>query len=107
MLPKTFLELYASIVSANHLGAEDFADRISLFTVVLLLLCSLVVAAKQYFLRPIACYVSVSPSGTGFDDFLSSYCWVHGTIPLRPDELMPTSDIEWKTYDRLRRIGTH
>ncbi|KAF5405746.1 hypothetical protein PHET_00758 [Paragonimus heterotremus] len=99
------IKLYASIVSANHLGVEDFADRVSLLTVVLLLLCSLVVAAKQYFLEPIACYVSVSPSGTGFDGFLSSYCWVHGTIPLRPGELMPTSDVEWKNYDNLRRIN--
>lgn len=69
------------------------------------MIACVVVSAKQFFMETIACYIPVNPSGDDFNDFLSTYCWTHGTIPLFPNEKMPDSDDVWKEYDRHRRIG--
>ncbi|KAH8855333.1 Innexin unc-9 [Schistosoma japonicum] len=46
----------------------------------------------------------VHPSGKDFENFLSDYCWVHGTIPLRSNEPMPKTPEEWEIYEKQRRI---
>ncbi|KAK4473103.1 hypothetical protein MN116_004290, partial [Schistosoma mekongi] len=99
-----FIELFAKYNYANRVAVEDFSDRLSLFTVVLFLIACIVVSAKQYFLNSISCYIPVKPTGENYNAYLTDYCWVHGTIPLRPDEPMPTTPKEWEQYDQLRRI---
>ncbi|VEL39433.1 unnamed protein product [Protopolystoma xenopodis] len=103
MVGSDFLDLFQKLQATNRVSIEDFSDRINIFTVLLFLLCCLVVSAKQYLLNSISCFVPVSPTGDNFQAFLSDYCWVHGTIPLRSDEPIPSTQAEWKDYDEQRR----
>ncbi|KAM7540100.1 hypothetical protein Aperf_G00000034424 [Anoplocephala perfoliata] len=105
MVGKEFIDLFRSIQLNSNLSVDDFADRLNLFTVVLLLLCVLLVSVKQYVFNSISCYIPVSPSGSEFKNYVADYCWVHGTIPLRADEEMPTTPEEWDLYDKYRRIS--
>ncbi|THD26770.1 Innexin [Fasciola hepatica] len=105
MVAEDFLGVFGSVLVPNALGVEDFADRLNLFTVVLFILAGTVITVKQYVLQSISCYVSVSPTGENFNEFLTSYCWVHGTIPLSSNEQMPNTDQEWDRYDEVRRIS--
>ncbi|CAH8433291.1 unnamed protein product [Schistosoma turkestanicum] len=104
MVAQEFINFFTTIQLPASTGIEDFGDRLNFFTTILFLIATLVVTAKQYVLGAISCYVSVSPSGTGFDTFLVNYCWVHGTIPLRSNEPLPETDAQWKEYDMHRRI---
>ncbi|VDL18509.1 unnamed protein product [Hymenolepis diminuta] len=104
MVGKEFIDLFRSIQQGSNLSVDDFADRLNLFTVVLLLLCTILISMKQYVFNSISCYIPVSPSGSEFKNYVTDYCWVHGTIPLRPDEEMPTTTEEWNLYDKYRRI---
>lgn len=105
MVAKEFIDLFRSIQLNSNLSVDDFADRLNLFTVILLLLCVILVSVKQYVFNSISCYIPVSPSGSEFKNYVADYCWVHGTIPLRPDEDMPTTPEEWDLYDKYRRIS--
>ncbi|KAF8569955.1 hypothetical protein P879_01832 [Paragonimus westermani] len=105
MVSQQFMEFYQKISVANHVGIEDTADRLNLFTVVLFGLAALVVGVKQYIMNDISCYIPVSPTGERFKEFVNDYCWVHGTIPLRRNEAMPDSDEVWDEYERFRRIS--
>ncbi|KAF6772073.1 hypothetical protein AHF37_08712 [Paragonimus kellicotti] len=89
---------------SNQLTLEDFSDRLTLVTCVLFCLASTVVGVKQYVFNSISCYIPVAPDGQDFKDYLHSYCWVHGTIPLRANESLPKSEEQWDVYDRLRRV---
>ncbi|KAF7261850.1 hypothetical protein EG68_00805 [Paragonimus skrjabini miyazakii] len=89
----------------NQLTLEDFSDRLTLVTCVLFSLASTVVGVKQYVFNSISCYIPVAPDGQDFKDYLHSYCWVHGTIPLRANESLPKSEEQWDLYDRLRRVN--
>ena len=106
MVGKEFLDIFKTVQLNANLSVDDFADRINLFTVVLLLACTVIVSVKQYVFNSISCYIPVQPSGSDFKNYLSDYCWVHGTIPLRQDEKMPTTPEEWSLYDKYRRIST-
>ncbi|KAL5961552.1 Innexin unc-7 [Taenia solium] len=104
MVGKEFIDLFRSFQTNTNLSVDDFADRLNLFTVILLLLCTLLISMKQYVFNSISCYIPVQPSGSEFKNYLADYCWVHGTIPLRPDERMPSTPEEWNLYDKYRRI---
>ncbi|EUB63810.1 Innexin unc-7 [Echinococcus granulosus] len=104
MVGKEFIDLFRSFQANTNLSVDDFADRLNLFTVILLLLCTLLISMKQYVFNSISCYIPVQPSGSEFKNYLADYCWVHGTIPLRPDERMPSTPEEWNLYDKYRRI---
>nr|CDS33939.1 innexin unc 9 [Hymenolepis microstoma] len=104
MVGKEFIDLFRSIQLGGDLSVDDFADRLNLFTVVLLLFCTVLISMKQYIFNSISCYIPVSPSGSEFKNYVTDYCWVHGTIPLRPDEEMPSTAEEWNLYDKYRRI---
>ncbi|KAH8855332.1 innexin [Schistosoma japonicum] len=104
MVAQEFINFFSSIQIPASIGIEDFSDRLNFFTTILFLIATLIVTAKQYVLGAMSCYVSVSPSGTGFETFLVNYCWVHGTIPLRSNEPLPETDDQWKDYDIHRRI---
>ncbi|VEL39066.1 unnamed protein product [Protopolystoma xenopodis] len=105
MVGMDFIGLFDSIQTPNRVSIEDFADRVNIFTVILLLLSSVVVAGKQYLLNSISCYIPVKPTGENFDNYLSDYCWVHGTIPLMSDEQIPKTPEQWQLYDETRRIS--
>lgn len=105
MVGKEFIDLFKSIQLGSNLAVDDFADRMNLFTVVLLLLSTILVSMKQYIFNSISCYIPVSPSGSEFKNYVTDYCWVHGTIPLRPDEDMPSTPEEWNIFDKYRRIS--
>ncbi|TPP61977.1 Innexin [Fasciola gigantica] len=107
MVATEFLNLWHTLGVANISTAEDFADRLNLLTVILFMLATTIVSVKQYVLSSISCYIPVTPSGESFNEFLNSYCWVHGTIPLRPDELLPETDASWNEYDDLRRVSKY
>lgn len=107
MVAKEFIDFFNTIVYADHVAIEDFADRMNLFTVILFLISCLIITAKQYLLNAISCYIPVKPGGDNFKEYLTDYCWVHGTIPLRPDERLPKSHDEWMEYDAKRRISEY
>ncbi|XP_018647851.1 putative innexin [Schistosoma mansoni] len=104
MVAQEFIDLFNSISLAQRSTVEDFADRLNLFTVILLLITCIIVSTKQYLLNSISCYIPVKPAGENFNDYLANYCWVHGTIPLADDERMPTTEAQWEEYDSTRRI---
>ncbi|CAH8826017.1 unnamed protein product [Trichobilharzia szidati] len=104
MVAQEFIDLFNTISLAQRFTVEDFADRLNLFTVILLLITCIVVSTKQYLLNSISCYIPVKPAGENFNEYLADYCWVHGTIPLGEDEKMPTTDAQWEEYDSTRRI---
>ncbi|TGZ65051.1 hypothetical protein CRM22_006055 [Opisthorchis felineus] len=99
-----FRNLFDKVIVPDKVGVEDFVDRLTLFTAVLFGLASLLVCMKQYIMSALTCYIPVGPSGELFRDFVNSYCWVHGTIPLKPNEPFPKSEEMWDEYDRIRRI---
>ncbi|VDP34189.1 unnamed protein product [Schistosoma curassoni] len=105
MVAQEFIDLFNSISLAQRSTVEDFADRLNLFTVILLLITCIIVSTKQYLLNSISCYIPVKPAGENFNDYLANYCWVHGTIPLADDERMPTTEAQWEEYDSTRRIS--
>lgn len=105
MVAKDFIDFFTKYNYNNRVSIEDFSDRLNLFTVVLFLLACVIVSTKQYFLSSISCYIAVKPTGDNFNSYLSDYCWVHGTIPLRHDEKMPSTPDEWDDYDSFRRIS--
>ncbi|GAA48038.1 innexin [Clonorchis sinensis] len=100
-----FRNLFDKIIVPDKVGVEDFVDRLTLVTAVLFGLASLLVCTKQYIMSALTCYIPVGPSGELFRDFVNSYCWVHGTIPLKPNEPFPKSEEMWDEYDRIRRIS--
>nr|VZH99357.1 unnamed protein product [Spirometra erinaceieuropaei] len=104
MVGQEFISLFQSFNEGHRLCLEDFADRLNLFTVLLFLLSCLIISAKQYVFNFISCYTPVEPSGGAFKDYVSNFCWVHGTIPFRPNEPLPSTDAEWNLYDQHRRI---
>lgn len=105
MVGKEFLDIFRSVQGNTNLSVDDFADRLNLFTVVLLVISTLFISVKQYVFNSISCYIPVQPSGSDFNKYLSDFCWVHGTIPLRPDEAMPNTEDLWNKYDEFRRIS--
>lgn len=105
MVGKEFIDLFKSFQVGSNLAVDDFADRLNLFTVLIFLICCIFISTKQYVFNSISCYIPVEPSGAAFKDYLSNYCWVHGTIPLRLDEKMPSTPDEWNLYDKYRRIS--
>ena len=105
MVGKEFIDLFRNFQTNSNLTVDDFADRLNLFTVLILILCTFLISTKQYVFNSISCYIPVQPSGSEFKNYLADYCWVHGTIPLRPDERMPSTPQEWDLYDKYRRIS--
>lgn len=104
MVGQEFIGLYEKLVVLNHVGLEDFSDRLNLLTAVLFCLAAIVVGTKHYVFSSLSCYIPVGPSGEQYKDFLNAYCWVHGTIPLTVDEMMPDNEDLWNDYDHHRRI---
>ncbi|KAA0190543.1 Innexin [Fasciolopsis buskii] len=99
------LSILKKVGDEYNVAVEDFADRLHLYTSGFFLVSALVVSVKQYVFSSMSCYIPVQPKEGAFADYLSNYCWVHGTIPLRSGESMPSSQEEWDLYDKYRRIS--
>lgn len=104
MLATDFMDLISTVTLSDRFRLEDFADRLHLVTVVLFSLAASIIGLKQYVFNPLSCYIAIGPSGDEFADYVHSYCWVHGTIPLKAGEPIPDTPGEWEQYDRLRRV---
>ncbi|VDN18053.1 unnamed protein product [Dibothriocephalus latus] len=100
-----FIGHFQSFNQGQHFCLEDFADRLNLLTVFLFLISNVIISTKQYVFNFISCYTPVEPSGGQFRDYVSNFCWVHGTIPFRLNESLPSTDAEWDLYDKHRRIS--
>ncbi|KAA0189704.1 Innexin [Fasciolopsis buskii] len=106
MVAAEFFDYVFKFHVPDYVGVEDFADKMSfLYSVLILFICTLVVTVKQYLFSPIACYIPTVPSGTDFDKFLESFCWVQGTIPILAGDKIPQTLDEWAYFDRKYRIN--
>ncbi|CAH8442555.1 unnamed protein product [Schistosoma haematobium] len=104
-LPVDFIDYFNKFqLEASNASPEDFSDKLNLFTSLLFLICTIIITLKQYVFNSMSCYIPVHPTGKDFENFLSDYCWVHGTIPLRQNEPMPKTPEEWSIYEKQRRI---
>lgn len=106
MVLSEFIDYATKYKWADYVGMEDFADKLSFsMSTSILLLLTLVITVKSYLLTSIACYIPVHPTGKDFDDFLKSYCWVHGTIPINNNYVWPKDELSWEEMDNNNRIS--
>lgn len=107
MVGLEFIDYLKKLQVSEFLGVEDFADKMSfMYSVLILLLATVIISVKQYLLASIACYIPTVPSGKDFEKFLENYCWVHGTIPILQEEAMPQNYSAWNDADKNLRIST-
>jgi len=72
-------------------------------TVIILVLSSIMLTAKQYFGDPIECFVQGVPAG-----IVDTYCWVHGTYTMRrfdPVNDRSPTDAESHYYQKMGHSG--
>lgn len=101
-----FIDYIKKFQVSEFLGVEDFADKMSfMYSCLILVLCTTIIAVKQYLLASIVCYIPTVPSGKDFDKFVENYCWVHGTIPLLRDDSIPQNYEDWSIADKTHRIN--
>uniref|UniRef100_A0A1I8JSG7 Innexin n=1 Tax=Macrostomum lignano TaxID=282301 RepID=A0A1I8JSG7_9PLAT len=84
-----FFEYIRTFGLLSSVGLLDLGDRVTflLSAIVLLLVCSLVIGAKEYFTKSISCML--------LPQMIESYCWVTGVYPLRMTEPLPDVSDEW------------
>lgn len=105
MLGSDFIDSYKKYQAASLIGIQDWADRMSyVHSTIIFVICTTIVTAKTYILKPLACHVPTTPSGAKFDDYFDSYCWVHGTTPLRMNESLPEIEANWINLETSRKI---
>lgn len=107
MLGGQFIGYVNQMQVATSVGVEDFADRFNfIVTVVVLLLCSTIVTAKQYLLKPISCYIANEVGGRNLLDYVENYCWVQGTIPISFSKTVPENEDDWKKLEnnKIRKL---
>ncbi|VDD76008.1 unnamed protein product [Mesocestoides corti] len=103
MIESTFLDYLSKFKVTTYTGVEDFADKFNfIFTVVVLSLCTVIITAKSYLLKPIACYISTEVGGTNLLNYVENYCWVQGTIPISYSSKMPQDDEEWDALENAK-----
>lgn len=84
-------------VLTNLADLEDFGDRFNhLGCVVVFIVCILMVMTKQYFLKPISCYIATESGGTNLLNYVENYCWVQGTITVKYTGKMPQTEADWQ-----------
>ncbi len=103
MVGAEFIDYITKFKVTTYAGVEDFADKFNfLFTVVVLSLCTLIITAKSYLLKPIACYISTEVGGSNLLNYVENYCWVQGTIPVSYSGKMPQNDAEWAEIEEKK-----
>lgn len=57
---------------------EDVSDKFSsTFSVFILVLFSLIITVKSYFMNPFTCFASAVTGVSNFDGYVAAYCWVN------------------------------
>ncbi|KAL5109368.1 Innexin unc-9 [Taenia crassiceps] len=103
MIESTFLDYLTKFKVTTYAGIEDFADKFNfIYTVIVLSLCTVIITAKSYLLKPIACYISTEIGGTNLLNYVENYCWVQGTIPISYASKMPQNDAEWAELENVK-----
>ena len=102
MIETTFLDYITKFKATSYAGIEDFADKFNfIFTVIVLSLCTIIITAKSYLLKPIACYISTEIGGTNLLNYVENYCWVQGTIPIAYANKMPSTEEGWADLEKI------
>ncbi len=109
-----FIDFFNKFSVATYTVLEDFGDKFSfLYSVVVLSLCTLIITAKSYLLKPIACYMATELGGSNLMDYVENYCWVQGTIPISHTVSAPQNEEQWaeiendKIRKRLSNVSMH
>ena len=103
---ESLISQFSSFNVQKYVGVEDAADKASfLFSVTILVVCSLIISTKQYVMSDISCYIPVMASGDDLDKYIKNYCWVHGTIPFRSNETLPQNKLQWQEADFTKRLS--
>ncbi|PAA55765.1 hypothetical protein BOX15_Mlig032100g2 [Macrostomum lignano] len=94
-----FFEYIRTFGLLSSVGLLDFGDRVTfLLSAIVLLVCSLVIGAKEYFTKSISCMLLhkfITPFTMMDAQMIESYCWVTGVYPLRMTEPLPDVSDEW------------
>ena len=82
---------------------RDFSDRISILSVVFLLVAAFIISNKTYYRNPLQCYTAIHPKSKNFNKFNKAYIWTHGTIPKSSiSNKFPETKQQWITlYDEF------
>ncbi len=100
------MNFYQQYQAVTLVGIQDWADKTSYFySVIVFIMCTAIVSAKTYILKPLACHVPTVPSGSNFGDYFDSFCWVHGTTPIRMNETIPDTEADWIDLEDSRKIS--
>uniref|UniRef100_A0A0X3Q237 Innexin n=1 Tax=Schistocephalus solidus TaxID=70667 RepID=A0A0X3Q237_SCHSO len=100
MVASTFISYISKFKLTTYAGIEDFVDKFNfIFTVLIISLCTFTVAAKQYILKPISCYIATQVGGTNLLEYTENYCWVQGTLPISYAGKVPSSKEEWEQME--------
>lgn len=79
---------------------EDFGDRFNYIgCVMVLFVCTVVVSTKQYFFKPISCFIATEVGGSNLLDYVENYCWIQGTVPITYTGQMPANEDEWNALE--------
>ncbi|VUZ40623.1 unnamed protein product, partial [Hymenolepis diminuta] len=74
-------------------------------------LCTHIITAKSYLLKPIACYIFTEVGGISLPNYVENYCWVQRTIPISCSGEMSSSDEEWAELENVKicklELGSH
>ncbi|VUZ38981.1 unnamed protein product [Hymenolepis diminuta] len=82
---------------------EDLGDRFNYIgCVVVLFVCTVVVSTKQYFFKPISCFIATEVGGSNLLDYVENYCWIQGTVPITYTGQIPANDDEWNALEEKK-----
>merc|ERR1712212_331922 len=101
----SFFQQFQKFCKPEKVAIDNLVFRLHYkVTVILLVVFSAMVTAKQYFGDPIECFVQGVPAKT-----VSTYCWVHGTYTLRNlkmDQTRPFTAAEKSYFARMGHNGS-
>src|SRR5277367_1087729 len=92
------MEFIKSVSNVSKI--KNFSNQIDYFNYRILpgfiLACSLLMSWKQYLMKPISCYTSNVSQGTGFDDYITNFCYITSTYFTDPSrKLQQTNMYFW------------
>ncbi|VEL30891.1 unnamed protein product [Protopolystoma xenopodis] len=107
LLKNELNKLYQDKGLDSILGVEDWVDQMNFgYSVLLLLIGSVIVASGNYFFKAIACYLPTEVDGSNFIKYVENFCWVEGTGAFHHNESLPQTRQGWEASMDTRRLGT-
>lgn len=74
-----FLNSFKSLIKLEKIHTDNNVFKLHYkFTVILLVICSVLLTSKQYFGDPIDCDVEGARK-----DVIDTYCWIYGTYTIK------------------------